>query len=58
MTLQDYIAENDIDINATEAYDFLIEIINWDLVAAVERQDFKEAHRLQEMIESLPFETN
>ena len=58
MTLQDYIAEYDIDMDATEALDYLIEVINLDLLAAVEVQDYPEAHRLQEIIESLPFETN
>ena len=58
MTLQDYIAEFEIDMDATEALDYLIEVINLDLLAAVEVQDYPEAHRLQEIIESLPFETN
>jgi len=58
MTLQDYIAEFDIDIHATEALDYLIEVINLDLIEAVEAQDYTEAHRLQEIIESLPFEIN
>lgn len=54
MTLQDYIAEFDIDMAATEALDYLIEVIHIDLLAAVEVQDYPEANRLQEMIESLP----
>ena len=58
MTLQDFIAEFEIDMDATEALDYLIEVINLDLLAAVEVQDYPEAHRLQEIIESLPFETN
>ena len=54
MTLQDYIAEFDIDMAATEALDYLIEVIHIDLLAAVEVQDYPEANRLQEIIESLP----
>ena len=53
MTLQDYIAEFDIDMEATEAKDYLIEVIHADLLAAVEVQDYLEAHRLQTMIEAL-----
>lgn len=58
MTLQDYIAEFEIDMSATEALDYLIEVIHEDLLTAVEAQDYTEAHRLQEIIESLPFEIN
>jgi len=53
MTLQDYIAEFDIDMEATEALDYLIEVIHADLLAAVQVQDYLEAHRLQTMIETL-----
>ena len=53
MTLQDYIAEFDIDMEATEARDYLIEVIHADLLAAVQVQDYLEAHRLQTMIETL-----
>jgi hypothetical protein len=53
MTLQDYIAEFDIDMEATEAKDYLIEVIHADLIAAIEVQDYREAHRLQTMIEAL-----
>ena len=53
MTLQDYIAENDIDMQATEAHDYLIELIHADLIAAIDLEDYTEADRLQAMIESL-----
>ena len=53
MTLQDYIAEFDIDMEATEALDYLIEVIHADLLTAVKVQDYLEAHRLQTMIEAL-----
>ncbi len=51
MTLEDYIDYFEIDIEATEAIDYLIELINEDLVFAVEEQDYEEAHRLQQIIE-------
>ena len=53
MTLQDYIAEFEIDMEATEARDYLIEVIHEDLLTAVEANDYLEAHRLQTMIETL-----
>ena len=53
MTLQDYIAEFDIDMEATEAKDYLIEVIHTDLLAVVEVQDYRETDRLQTMIEAL-----
>ncbi len=51
MTLEDYIDYYEIDIEATEAMDYLVELINEDLEIAVQEQDYKEAHRLQEIIE-------
>ena len=51
MTLEDYIDYFEIDIEATEAIDYLTELINEDLVFAVEEQDYEEAHRLQQIIE-------
>ena len=53
MTLQDYIAENDIDPEATEASNLLVELIYADLIKAVEVYDYKEADRLQLLIESI-----
>jgi hypothetical protein len=53
MTLNDYIAENDIDPEATEAEDLLIELIHADLIRAVEVYDYREADRLQLLIESI-----
>lgn len=51
MTLEDYIDYFEVDLDATEAIDYLIELINEDLVFAVEEQDYEEAHRLQQIIE-------
>jgi hypothetical protein len=51
MTLEDYIDYFEIDIEATEAMDYLVELINEDLQFAVEEQDYEEAHRLQQIIE-------
>jgi|TARA_R110000751_G_scaffold168193_1_gene274030 hypothetical protein len=51
MTLEDYIDYYEIDIEATEAMDYLVELINEDLELAVQEQDYKEAHRLQQIIE-------
>ena len=51
MTLEDYIDYYEIDIEATEAMDYLVELVNEDLVLAVEEQDYLEAHRLQQIIE-------
>ena len=53
MTLHDYIAENDIDPEATEAEDLLVELIHADLIRAVEVYDYREADRLQLLIESI-----
>ena len=53
MTLNDYIAENDIDPEATEAEDLLVELIHADLIRAVEVYDYREADRLQLLIESI-----
>ena len=52
MTLEDYIDYYEIDIEATEAMDYLVELVNEDLVLAVEEQDYLEAHRLQNIIEN------
>jgi protein-arginine kinase activator protein McsA len=54
MRLLDYIKTYTIDLSATEGLDYLIEIVNEDLVKAVDREDYEEAKRLQDMIESLP----
>jgi protein-arginine kinase activator protein McsA len=54
MRLLDYIKIYTIDLEATEGFDYLIELINEDLVKAVDREDYEEAKRLQDMIESLP----
>ena len=51
MTLEDYIDYYEVDLDATEATDYLIELINEDLELAVQEQDYKEARRLQEIIE-------
>ena len=50
MTLEDYIDYYEIDIEATEATDYLVELINEDLNLAVQEQDYKEASRLQQII--------
>ena len=57
MTLQDYITENEIDMEATESMDYLIELIHEDMINALDVEDYLEVHRLQAMIESLPIET-
>ena len=51
MTLEDYIDYYEVDLDATEATDYLIELINEDLELAVQEQDYKEASRLQQIIE-------
>ncbi len=51
MTLEDYIDYFEVDLDATDAIDYLLELVNEDLVFAVEEQDFEEAHRLQQIIE-------
>jgi len=54
MRLLDYIKTYTIDLSATEGLDYLIEVVNEDLVKAVDCEDYEEAKRLQDMIESLP----
>ena len=51
MTLEDYIDYYEVDLDATEATDYLVELINEDLNLAVQEQDYKEASRLQQIIE-------
>lgn len=52
MTLEDYINYFEVDLEATEAMDYLIELINADLASAVEEEDYEEARRLQQIIEA------
>ena len=52
MDLEDYIDYYDIDMEATESVDYLVEVINDDIGYALSEQDFEEAHRLQQIIET------
>ena len=52
MTKEDYIDYYEIDMEATEGLDSLIEFINEDIILAVQEQDYLEADRLQKIIEN------
>ena len=54
MEIEDYIREFEIDMDATEALDYLIELIHGDLLHAATQENWEEAERLRDMIESLP----
>jgi hypothetical protein len=50
--IDDYIIEYDIDLEATEGLDYLIEVIHNDLLEALVKQDYKHALYLQNLIET------
>ena len=52
MELQDYIDYFEVDMEATEAIDYLIELIHEDIILAKEEEDYEEADRLQNIIEN------
>lgn len=52
MTLEDYIDYYEVDMEATEAIDYLIELIHEDIILAREEEDYEEADRLQNIIEN------
>ena len=52
MELQDYIDYFEVDTEATEANDYLIELIHEDIILAREEEDYEEADRLQNIIEN------
>jgi hypothetical protein len=51
--IKEYLEEYEIDLDATEGLDYLIEVINNDLIDAVNKQDYQKAHRCQCLIENL-----
>ena len=52
MELEDYIDYYEVDMEATEAIDYLIELIHEDIILAREEEDYEEADRLQNIIEN------
>ena len=52
MELEDYIDYYEVDLDATEATDYLVELIHEDIILAREEEDYEEADRLQNIIEN------
>lgn len=51
-TIEDYLVDYDIDLDATEGLDYLIEVIHEDLLEAISKEDYNHAVYLQNLIEN------